>query len=75
MKRFYALMSVFWSCASFRLSHMVAVLLMALSVALTMHAQSGNPVSISPSSGSGSAQTFIATYTDPRYHCVRRERP
>jgi len=53
------------SRASFRLSHMVAVLFMALSVALTMHAQSPNPVSISPSSGSGSQQTFIATYTDP----------
>jgi hypothetical protein len=66
MKSFLVFMSVFWSRASFRLSHTVAVLLMALSVALTMHAQSANPVSISPSSGSGSAQTFIATYADPR---------
>jgi hypothetical protein len=38
---------------------------MALGVALTMHGQSANPVSISPSSGSGSQQTFVATYTDP----------
>jgi hypothetical protein len=44
---------------------MVGVLFMALSVALTMHAQSANPVSISPSFGSGSMQAFIATYTDP----------
>jgi hypothetical protein len=64
MKSCYVLMSVFWSRVSFRLSHMVGVLFMALSAALTMHAQSANPVSVSPSSGSGSMQAFIATYTD-----------
>jgi hypothetical protein len=65
MKSLYLLMSVFWSRASFRLSSAIAVLFMALSLALTMHAQSASPVSISPSSGNGSQQTFIATYTDP----------
>jgi hypothetical protein len=65
MKRFYILMSVFWSRTAFRLSRMVAVLFIGLSVSGTVHAQSVNPVSISPSSGSGSMQAFIATYTDP----------
>lgn len=65
MKSFYVLVSVFWSLAPFRLSRMVTVLSIALCVALSMHAQSTDPVSISPSSGSGSVQTFIATYTDP----------
>lgn len=65
MKSFYVLMSVFWSRTAFRLSRMVAVLFIGLSVSGTVHAQSVNPVSISPSSGSGSMQAFIATYTDP----------
>ena len=65
MTSFYVLMSVFWSRTSFRLSRVVAVLFIALSVSGIVHAQSVNPVSISPSSGSGSMQAFIATYTDP----------
>jgi len=65
MKSFYVLMSVFWSRTAFRLSRMVAVLFIGLSVSGTVHAQSVNPVSISPSSASGSMQAFIATYTDP----------
>jgi hypothetical protein len=65
MKGFFVLMCVFWSGTSFRLSRMVAVLLIGLSISGTVHAQSANPVSISPSSGSGSMQAFVATYTDP----------
>jgi hypothetical protein len=64
MKIFYVLISAFWPHSAFKLRRMVAVLFMALSVAGTMHAQSANPVSISPSSGSGSVQSFVATYTD-----------
>ena len=65
MKSFYVLIGVFRPRSAFKLTSMVAVLFMGLSVAGTAHAQSANPVSISPSSGSGSLQTFIATYTDP----------
>jgi hypothetical protein len=65
MKNFYVFISAFWARSAVKLSRMVAVLLMALSVALTVHAQSVSPVSISPSSGSGSEQPFIATYIDP----------
>jgi hypothetical protein len=65
MKSFCVLMSVFWSSTAFRLSRMVAVLFIGLSVSGTVHAQSVSPVTISPSSGSGSMQAFIATYTDP----------
>jgi hypothetical protein len=65
MKSFYVLMSVFWSRTAFRLSGMVAVLFIGLSVFGIAHAQSVTPVSISPSAGSGSMQAFIATYTDP----------
>ena len=44
---------------------MVAVLFLGLVAALTLHAQSSTPVSVSPASGSGSEQAFVATYTDP----------
>jgi len=65
MNNSYVFISTFWPRSAVKLSHMVAVLFMALSVALTVHAQSINPVSISPSSGSGSEQPFTATYTGP----------
>jgi hypothetical protein len=65
MKSFYALISVFWHRSAFKLSDIVAVLFMGLGVVGMVHAQSANPLSISPSSGSGSQQAFIATYTDP----------
>ena len=65
MKSFYVLIGVFRPRSAFKLTRMVAGLFMGLSVAGTAHAQSANPVSISPSSGSGSMQTFTATYTDP----------
>jgi hypothetical protein len=66
MKSFYVFIGVFRPRSAFKLTSMVAGLFMGLSVAGTAHAQSANPVSISPSSGSGSLQTFIATYTDPK---------
>src|ERR1700742_2091502 len=65
MTHFYVLISVFWPLFAYKLSRVFAVLFMVLSVAAAMHAQNANPVSISPSSGSGSVQAFIATYTDP----------
>jgi hypothetical protein len=65
MKSFYVLISASWRRSSFKLSRVFSVLFMGLNVAGAMHAQSANPISISPSSGSGSVQAFIATYTDP----------
>jgi hypothetical protein len=44
---------------------MVAVLFLGLVAAVTLHAQSFTPVTVSPASGSGSEQAFVATYTDP----------
>ncbi len=65
MESFYVLMSVLWSRTASRLSRMVAVLFIGLSVSGTVRAQSVNPVSIVPTSGSGSMQGFIATYSGP----------
>ncbi|MGC1293448.1 MAG: hypothetical protein WA869_00280, partial [Alloacidobacterium sp.] len=65
MKIFYVLIIAFWPRSVFKLSRVLALLLMGFSVAGTVHAQSADPVSISPSSGSGSVQAFIATYADP----------
>jgi hypothetical protein len=53
------------SRTAFRLSRLVAVLFIGLNAFAAVHAQSVIPVSISPSSGSGSMQAFNATYTDP----------
>jgi hypothetical protein len=65
MKIFYVLIIAFWPRSVFKLSRVLAILLMGFSVAGTVQAQSADPVSISPSSGSGSVQAFIATYADP----------
>jgi len=65
MKSFHVPLSFFCSRTAFRLSRLVAVLFIGLNAFAAVHAQSVNPVSISPSSGSGSMQAFIATYTDP----------
>jgi hypothetical protein len=48
-----------------KLCQMVAVLFLGLVAAATLHAQSSTAVSVSPASGSGSEQAFVATYTGP----------
>lgn len=65
MKSSNLLKSIFRTHACFRQSLIVVALFMGLNIARTVHAQSSNPVSISPSSSSGSQQTFVATYTNP----------
>jgi len=65
MKSYYLLKSVFWPRTSFKLGLIIAALIVALNLVGTGLAQSASPVSISPSSSSGSQQTFIATYTVP----------
>jgi hypothetical protein len=65
MTKFNVFVDGRWSRSTSKLGQMVAVLFLGLVAALTLHAQSSTPVSVSPSSGSGSEQAFVATYTDP----------
>jgi hypothetical protein len=65
MKSHYVLNIIFWPRASFKLGFIIAVLIVGLNIVGTGLAQNASPVSISPSSSSGSQQTFIATYTVP----------
>jgi hypothetical protein len=57
------------SCTLFRstskLGQMLAFLLVGLGASVALRAESANLVSFSPSSGSGSEQAFVATYTAP----------
>jgi hypothetical protein len=48
-----------------RLSQMIVLLFAVLGATIVLQAQSPNPVSIVPSSGSGSEQAFVATYSSP----------
>jgi hypothetical protein len=61
--------SVLVGAPSFRfaskLSAMLAPLFVLLGATIALQAQSPNPVSFSPSSGSGSEQEFVATYSSP----------
>jgi len=65
MTKFNVLVDGRWSRSASKLGQMVAVLFLGLVAAVTLHAQSSTPVSVSPASGSGSEQAFVATYTDP----------
>ena len=48
-----------------KVSQMIALLLAVLSATIALQAQSPNPISFSPSSGNGSEQAFVATYSAP----------
>jgi hypothetical protein len=48
-----------------RLNQMIALLFIELGATIALPAQSPNPVSFFPSSGSGSEQEFVATYSSP----------
>src|SRR5258708_16189332 len=65
MTKFNMLVDVRRSRSTSKLGQMVAVLFLGLIAALMLHAQSSTPLSVSPASGSGSEQAFVATYTDP----------
>jgi hypothetical protein len=65
MTKFSVLVDGRWSSSTSKLGRMVAILFLGLVAAVTLHAQISTPVSVSPASGSGSEQAFVATYTDP----------
>jgi len=64
MTKFNVLVDGRGSRSTSKLGQMVAVLFLGLVAAVTLHAQSSTPVSVSPASGSGAEQAFVATYTD-----------
>jgi hypothetical protein len=65
MTKFNVLVDGRGSRSTSKLGQMVAVLFLGLFTAVTLHAQSSTPVSVSPAAGSGFEQAFVATYTDP----------
>jgi hypothetical protein len=64
MTKFSVLVDGRWSSSTSKLGRMVAILFLGFVAAVTLHAQISTPVSVSPASGSGSEQAFVATYTD-----------
>jgi len=51
--------------SALKLGQMIALLFVGLGATIALQAQSVNLVSFFPSSGSGSEQAFVATYSDP----------
>src|ERR1700761_8544786 len=49
--------------SALKLSQITTLLFAVLSATIALQAQSSNPISFSPSSGSGSEQLFVATYS------------
>jgi hypothetical protein len=62
MTKFSVLVDGRWSSSTSKLGQMVAILFLGLVAAATLHAQISTPVSVSPASGSGSEQAFVATH-------------
>jgi hypothetical protein len=65
MVSFNAFVGVPSFCSVSKLSQMIALLFVGLGATIALQAQSVNPASFSPLSGSGSEQAFVAKYSDP----------